>query len=313
MRNHLRVAGLVLTAACFTPLAPAAWAVDATHSEAEAIGVAADARFDSLSSFCLDSAGNLVAADSGARLIRTLSTEGKPIKNWKLDFAPSCVRADDDSTFYVGGEGRVVKLDKDGKTLVTFKSDGKNFPSGRVSGIAVLDKHVFVAAASGWNYRTGGIIVRFDRDLAQPKEIVSGLRCCCGRLDLAAAAGTLYAAENARHCVNRYDSDGKALGAFGKSDRNDLESFGGCCNPMNIALGPGGDVYTAESGPDRVKRFSSDGKFLGLVGDIGTVHLTREGRQLGACTPSTIAVSKDGKAVYVQDASNNLIRVLKAK
>lgn len=63
----------------------------------------------------------------------------------------------------------------------------------------------------------------------------------------------LLIAENSRHCVNRFDLDGKPLGKWGKRDRTGIEGFAACCNPVNIDIGPDNVLYTAESGIGRIK------------------------------------------------------------
>jgi hypothetical protein len=113
--------------------------------------------------------------------------------------------------------------------------------------------------------------------------------------------------------VVRYDAEGKALSNWGEKSRTGMEGFGSCCNPMNICFGPGGELYTAESGLGRVKRYSPDGKFLGLIGQIGVLRFTRAGRTASSCSNITVAVTKDANRVFVQDVSRNIIRVLLKK
>jgi len=136
------------------------------------------------------------------------------------------------------------------------------------------------------------------------------LRGCCQRLDLAAHDGSLYAAENARYRVVRFDAEGKSLSSWGSASRDTVEGFGSCCNPMNLFFGPGGELYTAESGMGRIKRYTPDGKFLGLIGEVGVQRFTRAGRTAASCSNMTLAVSKDGSRIFVQDVAQNVIRVL---
>ena len=82
--------------------------------------------------------------------------------------------------------------------------------------------------------------------------------------------GELLIAENSRHRVNRFDLDGKPLGKWGKRDRTGIEGFAACCNPVNIDIGPGNVLYTAESGIGRIKTYTPGGKFLGVVGYVDT-------------------------------------------
>ena len=103
------------------------------------------------------------------------------------------------------------------------------------------------------------------------------------------------------------------LGKWGERSRTDVKGFGACCNPMNLAFDAAGTLYTAESGLARVKRYSVDGEYLGLVGYVGTERFTRAGGLAASCSNIAIAVTPSGSRVYVMDYKNNLIRVLKKK
>ena len=64
-----------------------------------------------------------------------------------------------------------------------------------------------------------------------------------------------------------------------------------------------------ESGPNRIKRYSTDGKFLGLVGILGK-PIGKTKKMAASCSNTAVAVSADGSRVYVIDEDNDLIRVL---
>ena len=67
---------------------------------------------------------------------------------------------------------------------------------------------------------------------------------------------------------------------------------------MNVAFGPDGVVYTAEDNTGRIKRYSPDGKLLGLVGSVELVP---------GCKNCSIAVSSDGSRVYMLDITRGHI------
>ena len=172
-----------------------------------------------------------------------------------------------------------------------------------VNGIAVSKDDVFVACSMAKGYGFG--VWRVDRDFANPKQIIQGLRGCCGQMDVQAKDGEVWIAHNCEHKVERYDRDGKKLFSFGKSDRKAADGFGGCCEPKNLRFGPKGELYASESGePVAIKRFTTEGKFLGVVGvpkyDSGCVRVT-------------IDISRDGKQVFILDPGGNAIHVLTQK
>jgi len=183
----------------------------------------------------------------------------------------------------------------------------------RVSGIAASDTDVFVAFGTGWSTGSKSKLFRLDRELENPKLLAEGLRGCCQRCDIATRNGTLYLAENAVHRVVQYDREGKVLGKWGQRSRTSLEGFGACCNPMNLCFGADGTLYTSESGVGRVKRYTADGKFIGLVGYVGTTRFSRASGLAASCSNIAIAVTPDGSRVYVMDYKARKIRVLEKK
>jgi hypothetical protein len=182
-----------------------------------------------------------------------------------------------------------------------------------VSGIAVTDRDVFVAFGSGWSLKSQSKLYRFDLGLENPQALAEGLRGCCQRCDIKSRDGVLYLAENSAHRVVRYDRDGAVLSKWGEHGRDDLKTFGACCNPMNVCFDGQGVLYTAESGLGRVKRYTTDGEFLDLVGYVGTERFWAGSGLAASCSNMAIAATSDGRRVYVMDYQNNRIRVLDKK
>jgi sugar lactone lactonase YvrE len=73
---------------------------------------------------------------------------------------------------------------------------------------------------------------------------------------------------------------------------------------MNVTFGKNGDVYTAESNTGRIKRFTADGEFVDFIGDVKLVP---------GCKNVSIAVSKDGKRVFMLDITRNHVVVMDRK
>ncbi len=168
--------------------------------------------------------------------------------------------------------------------------------------MSVTDRDVFVCCRATQGY--GFDVWRTDHDFGEAEKIVTGLSGCCGNMDIQAHDGELWVAENARGRVVRYDRDGNLIATFGKMDRKDVVGFGSCCNPMCIRFGPDGVVYTAESNLGRVKRFSPDGEFLGVVGVMKLVP---------GCKHVPIGINDDGSRVYMLDLTRNHVASLLQK
>jgi sugar lactone lactonase YvrE len=156
-------------------------------------------------------------------------------------------------------------------------------------------------------------LYRFNLELEDPHLLAEGLRGCCQRCDIVARGGVLYLAENSAHRVVLYDREGNVLKKWGERGRDDLETFGACCNPMNICFDQSGLMYTAESGLGRVKRYTADGKFVDLVGYVGTNRFWHGSGLAASCSNMAIAATPDGERVYVMDHRNKRIRVLQKK
>jgi hypothetical protein len=171
-----------------------------------------------------------------------------------------------------------------------------------INGIAATEKDVYIACGELKGY--GYAIWRMDADLANPVRVLGPVSGCCGQMDIQARGDHFFLAENTKKRVARYDRDGTFVSAFGESGRESKGlSFGGCCNPMNCRLLANGDIYTAES-EGIVKRFSSGGEFLGLV---GYAKLT------GGCKNVAVAASPDAQRIYFCDLPGSRIIILAAK
>ena len=294
-------------------------AESATHVEIDPLEV----KFQRLSTLCLHTNGTLLAGDEQARQIKVIDPSGNQVATIELEFAPESIDVADDGTIYCGGQGHVAMLEEAGKVLKTATIPEEKETPGpdkeppkrrnrpqRVSGIAVSDNDVFVAYGSTWSLRSTSNLYRFDRQLSDPKRIAEDLRGCCQRCDIVARDGVVYIAENTRHRVVITDREGKQQGKWGQRSRSGPEGFAACCNPMNLCFDAEGVLYTSESGSGRVKRYTTDGKMLSLVGYVATQRFERAGHLASSCSNIAIAVTPDGNRVYVMDYKNNLVRVL---
>jgi len=117
-------------------------------------------------------------------------------------------------------------------------------------------------------------------------------------VDVAIAGERLYVVDILNHQVHVLDKrSGSLLFKFGKAGSGVGELY----QPTNIALGPDGDVFVAETGNFRVQRFKPDGTHVRFYGEVGNVP--------GAfARPKGVAVDRDGR-VYVADAAFQNVQV----
>ncbi len=172
-----------------------------------------------------------------------------------------------------------------------------------VNALGASDKDVFIASGVVKGY--GYAIWRTSHDFEGAEQIVSGLSGCCGQMDIRCCEETVFVAENSRKRVLQYDREGKKLTQWGEGSRNGGvgAEFGGCCNPMNVAIGSTGEILTAES-EGYIKRFTKEGSFLGIVG---------QAKVSGGCKNVAIAQSPDGEKAYFFDLQGSRIVVLDKK
>lgn len=293
----------------------------ASHVES---GPPLSVHFDTLASFCMTPTWTLLACDSRTQLITAIEEDGAARELVHLDFGPEGIEVAGDGTIFTGCGTTLAKLSPDGTVLKTVAAPtdiATDIPrrrrgsghANRISGMAVTDNFLFVTFGSGWSTGAKAKLFRFDLDLENPTVIAEGLRGCCQRCDITSRGNRLYLAENAAFRGVCYDESGNILNKWGTKSRTGLEGFGSCCNPMNVCFGSDGNLYTSESGVGRVKRYTPDGTFLGLVGYTGVARFSRAGQQAAACSNIAVAVGRDGDRVYVMDYKTNQIRVLQRK
>jgi hypothetical protein len=168
--------------------------------------------------------------------------------------------------------------------------------------VTVQDVFMAVPAPNDFTFR----VYRLDHALENPKLVIERLRGCCGQMDIQAHDGKLWIPHNARHLIESRDRDGKELSKFGQAGKVKAIDFGGCCEPKNMRVLPNGDILAAESGPPTcVKRFSANGKFLGVIAVSTTAK--------GDCVRVTVEASPDGSRYYLLDTTRDAIRIFGTK
>ncbi len=128
------------------------------------------------------------------------------------------------------------------------------------------------------------------------------------------AAGNVYVADTWNHRIQKFDSNGNFVLAWGgfvnlsdATSAADPDSDSKFYGPRGVAIGPSGNIYVTDTGNKRVLIFDSDGKFVSKIDSGVTPERLAQNYpydQPGEMNePIGIAVDKDGD-VYVADTRN---------
>ncbi|MHC4329760.1 MAG: NHL repeat-containing protein [Planctomycetota bacterium] len=258
----------------------------------------------------LDSTGSIYVA--GDNSIRMFSPSGDLLGEIKLADMPRCLTVAADGTVFVGLKDHVEIYDSQGQRRARWDSLGDD---AILTSIAVSRDDVFVADAGNRvivHYdKAGNIVNHIGRK--DPERNVPGFVIPSAYFDLVVSRdGLLRVVNPGRLRVDTYTSDGDFEFSWGKASVA-IEGFCGCCNPVNIAVLPGGGYVTCEKGLVRVKVYDSDGEFQGVV--AGPKQLVREGEWRVCDLPEEcqaggfdVTVDAAGR-VLVLDTIKNIVRV----
>ena len=271
---------------------------------------AIDTGFTSAKTIAVDAKGSVYVG--GDKSIRIFASSGKLLDEVNLGQAPGCLAVSADGSIFVGLRDHVEIYDTQGRTAASWTSPG---PKAILTSIVVSEDDVFVADAGN------RVVVRYDREgnivarigEKDPERNVPGFVIPSGYFDLALPGdGLLRAVNPGKLRVDAYTFDGDYEFSWGKGSV-DVDSFCGCCNPVNIAVLPSGGFVTCEKGLVRVKIYDSQGEFKGVV--AGPVQLVSDGDVRVCDLPEEcqsggfdIAVDGTGR-VYVLDTIRNVVRM----
>jgi hypothetical protein len=197
--------------------------------------------------------------------VRVFEAGGRVARSWKAPGKASCLGVGADGRVAVGSPGRVDLYGPTGAHIGGFAAGTPDKPAD-VSAVRFVGDSVLVADAGA------RVIRRYD--LRGSEKGVIGAQNKTGGFILPNKSldfdvddpGVVHATDTGRHQVTSWTLDGAMVGAFGKFGMARPEDFVGCCNPVNVAVAPGGGIVTAEKVAARVKIFSKDRSLLAVIG-----------------------------------------------
>jgi hypothetical protein len=187
----------------------------------------------------------------GNRSLLALDRAGAVKERWDFDGDPTCVAEGPGGTLYVGMTDHVEVVRRGAAVSTPWTSLGSQ---AIITSVAVVGAAVLVADAGN------RMVLRFDAGGRLVGTLGDDYIIPSPYFDVAGAPdGTVWVADPGRRIVRHYRLDGTLLGSWGESSP-DIAGFGGCCNPVHLAVLPCGAPVTAEKGIPRVKVYEPDGR-----------------------------------------------------
>ena len=229
---------------------------------------------NSLSGIAIGRDGNAYVLGDGE--VRVFEPGGALIRTWKAPQNALCLSVDSEQHVYVGSIGRVDIFDKSGQPTGGFAAGVQSKPA-HVTAVKTCGSEILVADASSrliLRYSQSGKLIGDIGSRNKARSFMLPNRWLDMDVD---AHGLIRATDSGRHQVSSWSLDGTPAAHFGKFGLQKPEDFVGCCNPVNLAVGPDGNIVTAEKVVPRVKVYDSSGTLLGLIGpenfDLKCIHL----------------------------------------
>jgi hypothetical protein len=254
-----------------------------------------------LNALAIDSSDQLYISGTGR--LRICDLQGNVKREWKPETNPECIAVAADGTVFLGMRDHVEVYGQAGERKQVWPAlDGTPY----ITALAVTTNFVFIADYG--NRRVlkcnmdGAILGTIgDKD---PARDIPGFVIPSPYFDLVLGTdNTLWIVNPGRHLLQNFTYNGDLRSSWGKSSMA-LDGFCGCCNPSYIAILPDGTFVTSEKGLDRVKIYTADGSYAGVV--AGPEQLSE------GTTGLNLAVDSS-ENIYVLDPLGTTIRVFKLK
>jgi hypothetical protein len=263
-------------------------------------------------------AGSIYVADTNNKRIQKFTPAGIFETQWIAGdslggcaggLCPVVAVVTDGTNVYTAGPDSAKKWSTTGTLLATYG----NGVCGNLTAAhsLALSGNTLYAGTHG---SCGGTvrIVKIDIILGSVTAFVTAIGSGDGQIGTGAnvalatdSSGNVYVSDTGNNRVQKFNSSGTFLAKWGTPGSGNGEfSLNVAGHPGGIAVDASGNVYVADTGNNRIQKFTSTGNFLTKWGSAGS------GDGLFT-TPRGIAVDGSGK-VYVADTGNNRIQVFGA-
>jgi hypothetical protein len=287
---------------------------ETTHQVVASINVKGEKGL-TLQTICLDANGRVVglvappkpygAPVKGATAeVHIFDADGKPVKNWKVDFHATAVNAGPDGFIYVAGDAKIAKFDAEGKQVgqtaelphVAAIMKDKEGLKSRAEAQLKKEKEQMVQAYANARTSVAGQIKQIEdkkpedrskteeRQLEQFKSILKQYEKIENDYKSRTVEQVIEAMTVRMRVANGVAVSEKdvfvACGDVGygyavwrftpelKDPKQVLSEIGGCCGQMDIQC-HGSDVLVAENTKHQFSKYDREGKKLGSFGKRG--------------------------------------------
>lgn len=267
-------------------------------------------------SSCLTVGRGDVIYVGGDREVKLLDKTGAALSSITLAGKPNAVAQGEDGRLYVAFKNQFEVFDATGKSVL--KSEPLDVRA-HLTALAQHEDKIFAADAGNREVLICGLDGKVQSRFGKVGKAAegTGFTVPSPYFDLLfGAEDLLWVVNPGRHLIQAYLPDGKYQTGWGATGLT-IEAFCGCCNPVHLARLPDGGFVTSEKGLNRVKVFTGNGKFVGVV--AGPEQLGRDMDQVqkalddaNAGITYDIACDSTGR-VLVLDPVSRVIRVFARK
>ncbi len=244
-----------------------------------------------------------IIAITGDRQLLLLDLDGKILRTQELPTIARCVAIDPTGLIYVGTDKAIAVYDQTCQLKAHWPELG---PRTYLTSIAIAKDSIFVGDAGNkvvLQYSLDGRIQRRFGEKDDARKI-PGLVIYQPHLDVTITKDQqIWITNPGRHSVENYANDGQWKSCWGIASF-EIQGFSGCCNPSHIAILENGFFITSEKGLCRIKIYTPDGKFHGVVAGYESLGTGIE--------PLDIAIDNQQR-ILVLDSSRKAIRVFVMK
>ena len=241
----------------------------------------------------MDANGNIYACDLWNSVIRKISTSGQ-------------------TTVFIGQGPQTNEVDGDIKTASFNQPGGLCMDKSGNIYVAVMVGNVIVKITpAGVATTIAGTGKQGNQDGAAATATFNLPH------DVAVdASGNLYVADGYNNMIRKITPAGIVSTFAGSGNPGAVDGTGTQAQfhtPTSIDIDQDGNLYVADGGNNKIRKITPSGVVTTIAGSGKTGH--DDGAYMDASFnyPWGIAVSKDGKTVFVADYSNALIRKIKLK